>query len=417
MLAILLALGCTAGAMAAAGVFEVGIPVRPANRATALTGEGLPLPGNSRLLPLRTVDPAGGLPWGVLVARTTRGRTCMSVGRVNDGTIGIVGIDGAFGDDGRFHPLSPEQESEAACGRADARGHAFVNARLQDVSTSGLTGVGPTTTTGCRPQGAASFSEGDCPTADLRELSYGLLGPDAVSLTYELPFHRLHKLRKLGPGGSYLIVQPQGALYEGNTSGPGLSSGVITSVTYKGGRTCHVGASSLVESCTPVGLVEGHRSLPPSSRLTTVVHVRLEHAGRYCVQTRATSERVIACAKGGTPSGFRSIAPKDPSTLAVLAFRSPIALGDGSHYEIRAGYPHSPGCPDEGTAAPTDSDYRAGQQVVRYVLIPTSCAGLVRGLVTYVLTQGAPDPAPNTGTDERHSRLVANFSFVISRHD
>ena len=412
--AVLLVLGCTGGAMAAAGVFAVGAPVRPANRATALTGEGLPLPGGSRLLPLRASDPAGGPPWGVLVSRTTRARSCVSVGRVNDGTIGVVGMDGAFGNDGHFHPISSEQQSDSACGRTDGRGHAFVNAKLQDVPVSGLLGIGPTTTAGCRPQGGTSFSEGDCPPADLREISYGLLGPDAISLTYELPFHHLHKLSKLGPGGSYLIVQAQRAPYEGNTSGPGLSSGVIRSVTYTDGHTCHVAFGSLFESCPPVGFLEAHRNMPPASKLASTVHVRIEPAHRYCIQIQAPGEqRMLPCAKG-TPSGFTPITPKVPSVLAVLSFRSPVKIDDASsHYEIRANYPHNPSCPDQGTAAPTDMNFSAGQEMVRYIIIPTSCHGLAYATVTYVLTRGPAGSTPNIESNSSQARLVAKFSFAL----
>ncbi len=73
--------------------------------------EGPPRPGTQHLLAVRTADPAGGPPWGIRAYRTTRGRECLQVGRVLAGRLGVLGIDGAFGDDGRFHPV-PVQTSD-----------------------------------------------------------------------------------------------------------------------------------------------------------------------------------------------------------------------------------------------------------------------------------------------------------------
>jgi hypothetical protein len=39
---------------------------------------------------------------------TTRGEICVQIGRLDDGQLGQLGIDGAFHDDGRFHPLAPD---------------------------------------------------------------------------------------------------------------------------------------------------------------------------------------------------------------------------------------------------------------------------------------------------------------------
>ena len=59
-----------------------------------------------RVLPLRVADPDGGPPWGLRVARTSRGLLCVEVGRVVGGRIGVLGRDGAFHDDGAFHPFA-----------------------------------------------------------------------------------------------------------------------------------------------------------------------------------------------------------------------------------------------------------------------------------------------------------------------
>jgi len=50
--------------------------------------------------------------------------------RVVDGRIGVLGEDGAFDDDGAFHPLSVDFLDGDACGTEDAHGDAFVNEQL-----------------------------------------------------------------------------------------------------------------------------------------------------------------------------------------------------------------------------------------------------------------------------------------------
>ena len=94
--AIALLLVTTTIALAATGVILTGTPVPLAGPMSPVVGAGLPLPGQSRLLPLRVPDPSGGLPWGMRVVQTTRGLVCVQIGRVQDGELGELGIDGAY---------------------------------------------------------------------------------------------------------------------------------------------------------------------------------------------------------------------------------------------------------------------------------------------------------------------------------
>jgi hypothetical protein len=105
-LAVLGALLVAATAMAASGLLT-GEPVRNPAGVTFKADEGLgkPLPDQNDLLDLRVPDPAGGPPWGMRTVRTTRGLGCVQVGRVVDDKLGVLGRNGAFGDDGRFHEL------------------------------------------------------------------------------------------------------------------------------------------------------------------------------------------------------------------------------------------------------------------------------------------------------------------------
>ena len=99
-----LVLGGGAVALAATGVLS-GSAVKPEVPLNAAAGNGLPLTGASAHLALLAADPGGGLPWGMRIEHTTRGQLCLQVGRVYGAQLGELGLDSAFGDDGRFHAL------------------------------------------------------------------------------------------------------------------------------------------------------------------------------------------------------------------------------------------------------------------------------------------------------------------------
>ncbi len=142
--------------LTATGVFKRGETLGSVTPSQPNAREGTAIPGSSQLLSIRTPDPAGGLPWGLRVTRTTRGLTCVSAGRVDYGTIGVLGIDGAFGNDDRFHPLSPNYFVNLGCDVTDATGHGFVNVGLRNVPASGLFGEHPESVGGCEPEPTAS---------------------------------------------------------------------------------------------------------------------------------------------------------------------------------------------------------------------------------------------------------------------
>jgi hypothetical protein len=84
------------GALAATGQIELGSPDPPARHSPEAAGRGLgvPQPGTSRLLAVRTADPAGGPPWGIRVFRSSRGYRCAQYGRVVGGRLVRIGRDG-----------------------------------------------------------------------------------------------------------------------------------------------------------------------------------------------------------------------------------------------------------------------------------------------------------------------------------
>jgi hypothetical protein len=216
-----------------------------------------PLPAG---IAARAADPAGGLAWGLRVVRAS-GWTCVQLGRLRGGSLGVLGRDGSFGDDGRFHPFAPSTTNQAFCAQSDANGHAFLNIQLGAQAASGE-GAGDRTPSQCQtaahiaqatrvirtrhPSALRTFlhSQSVCPGGDLRFVQYGLLGPAATSITYTLDGRRETE-RTYGPDGAYLVVAPSSPSAcgrfgpgsncggTGSSSGARIFAGIITAVHYR----------------------------------------------------------------------------------------------------------------------------------------------------------------------------------------
>lgn len=230
-------------ALAAEGVLPVGASVKPREPLNPNAGAGMPLPGGSRLLALRAPDPYGGPPWGMRVIRTTRGEVCVQIGRVQNGQLGELGIDGAFHDDGRFHPIPADAQADYSLGGGGKAGFAPIG--------------------GCQLAGSAEISReiGDdrnagvglakaAPVEDRRNIYWGLLGPQAVSVTLGAdPVGRTVSV--LPELGAYLIVTrttdpSKSSSGEGSIGTPGkLAAGAgLSAIAYRiDGRLCERGIS------------------------------------------------------------------------------------------------------------------------------------------------------------------------------
>ncbi len=194
-IALLLVLGGAAVALAASGLLN-GSPVpEPQGAPAPNAGTGVSTVGGARLLALRAADPEGGPPWGMRLVHTTRGELCVQIGRVQGGQLGQLGIDGAFHDDGRFHPLSANTLPNYTSGYANLI--CLLPGEL-------MLGYGPT-----QDRNAEwGVGRGPGPSAQqLRAISWGLLGPHAVSVTYRTSSGP--RTIAVSPGtGAYMIVQP-----------------------------------------------------------------------------------------------------------------------------------------------------------------------------------------------------------------
>jgi hypothetical protein len=164
--------------------------------------------------------------------------TCVVVGRIQDARLGVVGRDGVFGNDGRFHTLAPAAQSSSVCGgRAD--GGAFVlTSDGPPIPASGYTGAPGTSVGGCRERvnldGSTVSSEtrrklrdvSQCSAAGLRRVA-GFAGPHAATATLAGSGYR-RTLRLLpAENGAYLFV-----LRSTSRSPPRLS------ITERNGKVC-----------------------------------------------------------------------------------------------------------------------------------------------------------------------------------
>ncbi len=149
-------------------------------------------------------DPTGGLPWGLRTIQTGRLQACLQIGRLQSGQIGALGQDGAFDNDGRFHPIP--LANNFGCGRTDAHGYLFLNVFAVQIPASAALGASSC----CRPTQPparllAQLPKSlrrypSCPARDLRNVAFGVLGPEAVSVSYSVNHHSLTE--RTGPVGA-----------------------------------------------------------------------------------------------------------------------------------------------------------------------------------------------------------------------
>ena len=361
MLALVLATGAIA--LAATGVILTGSPVDTVRAPVATAGEGIPVAGGARLLPLRAADPAGGLPWGMRIIHTTRGLICVQIGRVYHDGLGQLGVDGAFHNDGRFHPLPIDALPDVLANDAGWM--------AGNCSSSGDIYAGDSV--GLQLSAATSPRQGAGVPADLREISFGLLGVHAVSVTYREGSGT--RTQPVLPGlGAYLIVQrytsgrPLGTVSEtdgrdepGNYSSPAGPNGALTAITYNyAGRTCVNRGNLHSASC---GLSEVP---PPRPAALPIVHEPL-HA-RLDIHNHVI-------------------------TSAQISFNAPYPVTNADeNYSVRAPVCHH-GLAGDGSSA----DIARGALVTIPVggVLSEACGRAVTFTVQYVSFEGGlPQPTP-----------------------
>jgi len=437
-------LGCgTTGALAAAGVFKTGTAVGPDVPSNANALLGVAVPSSVQVLPLSVSDPAGGGSWGLRFQRTTRGLVCVQYGRLVGGRIGVLGEDGIFGDDGRFHPLATNYYSQygGGCADADTRGDAVFNTLVEKVPLAGL-----------QPDGFC-FSEltrqrhGPCgldrlftrpSAADERLVLYGLLGPDAASISYTTSSGAIATAPTVGPEGAYLIVEdvPSGDCARWGSLGcaegaeyqtPLQSYGVIRSVTYRDGRSCRMATAAAM--CPAVGYAKPPEQHVTPTEVSTPIHVKVSYHWYQCAHR---GEGGQSYCHGPLPPGYHrtpagnSLGP-DGELRATISFVSRVAVKNvDNDYLIRMRVTPSAKALRQHLCSPTgvlgqdiggsgftqtSYDIRAGQRVVAHLYQYPDCPGVMHGTVEFLSSTGRTDPFGKVQEGPR--TLVGRFSFPV----
>lgn len=260
-------------------------------------------------------DPHGGLPWGLRTFQLRRLKACLQIGRVRPSQLGVLGRDGAFANDGRLHPIP--LGTNIQCGRTDAHGSLFLNFLVVGVPASAALGSAEGCVVNSPPaailrrrhlHGLNPRKLPTCPRRDLRNVALGVLGPDAVSITYSLNHHTVTE--RTGPDGAYIAVVPSSGVLcifnrlggKGCFGGSGggelttstLQTGIITSVTYRDGHVCRLETTTSggagVAGCPNIGYAHYPPFHPPhitEAQVTAPMTVRQFTAKRYCYKPLA----------------------------------------------------------------------------------------------------------------------------------
>ncbi len=403
--AILLGL---AGVAFASGVLQFGAPAPPSPVrlfAAPRTGNGALAPGTVRMLPISTPDPGGGAPWGIREFATSRGLGCIEVGRLLDGKLVALGQDGAFGNDGRYHVLSVASGGAGYgdwCAALDRYDRLYINQTWGEQPASAWLSrcYAPDS-----PPGGHAAGEPACPLKDERNLYFGLLGPDAASITYVLEGQR-HTLPTSGPEGAYLLVTPSkvGQLLTGVGAGGVVPvDGPITEIHYRDGATCHITSRSWIGeayACTPSMKVPVGYVAPVALSYT---HAQV-----------AAPLRVQLVRAPHRPHEFHPPGVHRASPYALrLTFRSRVALTNAESSYVFTWY--EPGARYENHGGRmTESDIAAGQTV------SVTTNALPPGEIHGTVSLKEPDEVFKHRSEvvyafkyERIGELVASFSIRV----
>jgi hypothetical protein len=179
---------------------------------------------------------------------------CVRIGRVQSDTLGVIGRDGLFNDDGKFHLLTSTSDQNQTCGGLPSNGQMFLSVDGPPIPASGYTGSLTTPIGGCithRLNPATTSVQTRrklkgipvCPSKSMRIVKYGFAGREATKVRYG----NSQISREVVPSisGAYLFVL--------RASAPGAEPLRLT-VTYRDGTVCSTAAgkpSTRDPACSP----------------------------------------------------------------------------------------------------------------------------------------------------------------------
>lgn len=396
--------------------------------------------GSSVQLAAVVADPEGSGPaWAIKTYRVKGDMTCFQVGREQSGRIGAVGAYGSFGNDGRFHPFTFSDVGFGTCVPNDARQHAFDNVAYANAPASASGEPCPTFPHGLpQPLPAkvkahltAQTHAADCQAPNQRLLAFGLLGPDATSVTYRTAFGTATTPTH-GPDGAYLIVEPVdqsicgarcGYAGGGGATAMRLAVGLIAKITYRSAPTCYgpplshsLKTLQQFADCRDVGYVAPYHPKLTAAEVASPVHVQPEPAHHYCARTGIYRPNVlrIPCDAHVPPGYARMRGGGQLLVYVSWIARQPVTDVNNSTYSIQVINPRRCGGGEQGIGG-TQSLIRAGNRITRDIEVSSRCAGTYRGTVTYEPSLGPAGQEaaglPEAGTPGAY--LVGRFSIVV----
>lgn len=405
-----------------------------------------PLPAS---ITARAADPSGGLPWGIRLVRTD-GYTCLQLGRLRGDQLGMVGIDRMYHDDGQFHPFALSGSYHATCAQNDGAGHAFFTDSAGAQPASGAIS-GYTPSSGCdapselaglsrfrrRVKVRASFEPQACPAGDLRFIQYGLLGPDATSITYSYNGHIITE-KTAGPDGAYLVVGPATAQFcdqltkygmcGENGYSDSLLDGMIKSVRYRNGKTCGAANSTvplIAQNCPQLGYVAPRANAPTGVASPIKAHVIT--AKYYCFQAGntafynympapATDVGPYLPCSDSLPTGEIRAGGNPQGTDIVFSFTARKASSATSAYGYSIAHTGSrrQNC-NGGGGGLIEGRVRAGERLTRASFDQGNCTGTFNGTVYYYPDLG-PQGVRNPNVFNRTGNgadIIGTFRVVV----
>ncbi len=368
--------------------------------------------------------------WGIKTYRIQGDQTCFQVGREQSGRIGAVGAYGSFGNDGRFHPFTFSDVGFGTCVPTDADQHAFDNVAYANAPASASGEPCQTFTRGFPPhlparikaRVTAQSHAPDCEPRNQRLVAFGLLGPDATSVTYRTA-HGTATTRTHGPDGAYLIVEPVDPAicgtqcgYFGGGAGTAMSLpvGLIATITYRDAPTCH--GPSLTNSfrtlrslddCRDVGYVAPPHAKVTEAGVASPISVRaLPGDGPFCGNDEGGLWYV--CKPGEIPLGGTS-----PVIVLRVSFIARVAVDNAfSGYDVQVKNPGNCG----GSGGALNQHVEKDARVTVQQTLQTRCKGTFHGTVEYIPNigpNGANRPLADRGGEG--ALTVGTFTYQLTK--
>jgi sigma-70-like protein len=208
-----------------------------------------------------------------------------------------------------------------------------------------------------------------CPNGSLRNVAYGLLGPQAVAIAYAGTNGRTMRHAVAGPEGAYVVVVATGPAHRGvgQWSASSTPAGGLRSVEYRDGTVCRIAdlrRINGVRRCPLKGYVTPKLAPVTRAQLTTRIQVavgtRREHPGPKVKDGAFPAQRRI-----------------------TLHFRARVAGDARSFYTYGTTWKGHPpeGCANSG--GPIARDVKAGTLVSTMLYVPFKCHGTMRVAVGF----------------------------------